>query len=101
MRSGRVICSASLVTGLNIADEVVFLEGVLLRVVERDAADQDDHRRVRHVRGRHAGQQIGRAGAAGDQAHARQVGHARESPSAMNAAACSWRTLMYSIARSS
>jgi hypothetical protein len=56
-------------------DQVVFLEGVLLRVVERDAADQDDHRRVRHVRSRHAGEQVGRAGAAGDQAHTRQIRH--------------------------
>jgi hypothetical protein len=36
--------------GLEHRDQVVFLEGVFLRVIERGAADQDDDRRVRDER---------------------------------------------------
>src|SRR5262249_3774212 len=59
------------------ADEVELLEGVLLIVVERDAADQDHDRRVGDVGGSHTGEEIRGAGPAGDEAYARMIGDAR------------------------
>ena len=59
-------------------DQVELLERVLAVVIERDAADDGDHRRMRDVRGRDAGQEIRRARAAGDETRARQSRDARE-----------------------
>ena len=78
MRAGRVDLEGELGHRPEHADEVVLLEGVLALMVERDAADQDDHRRVGHVRGGHAGEQIGGAGPAGDEADAGEIRDAGE-----------------------
>ena len=60
------------------ADQVVLLERVFLVVVERDPADDDDDRRVGDVCRGHAGEEIGGTGSARHQAHAGQVGDARQ-----------------------
>ena len=60
------------------AHEVVVLERVLLVVLQGHPADEDDDGRVGHVRGGHAGQQIGGPRTARHQADARMPGHARQ-----------------------
>ena len=60
------------------ADQVELLEGILLIVLDRDATHEDNHGGMRDVRRRHSGEEIRRARAAGDQAHARQASHPRE-----------------------
>ena len=59
-------------------DQVVFLERVFLIVIERDAADEDDHRRVGDMGRRDAGQEVRRPGTARHEADARSVRDARQ-----------------------
>jgi len=60
------------------ADQVELLEGVLLIVVERDAADEDHDRRMGDMGRGHAGDEIRGAGTARDQADAGTIGDARQ-----------------------
>jgi hypothetical protein len=55
--------------------QVEFLEGILLVVLEGDPAHEDDDRRVSHVRGGDPGEQVRRPRTAGDEAHAGRVRH--------------------------
>jgi hypothetical protein len=59
-------------------EQVEFLERVLLVVLERDTADEDDDRRMGHVCCGDPGEQVRRPGSARDQAHARRVRHTAE-----------------------
>jgi len=58
--------------------EVVVLERILVLVRAIDAADQGDHRRMGHEGRRHAGEEVGGAGAARHQAGAGPAAHAGE-----------------------
>ena len=64
--------------GAEHADEVEFLERVLVGMLRGDAADEDDDGRVRDVGRGDAGEQIGRARAARHEADAGRAGDARE-----------------------